>query len=217
MGEYAGDTGLMARPGPARRGRGGGRLLPAVVAIVVLAALVGAALVVVRRSQHGPANIPGTAAPITNPASSAPPGTPTGVSAPPRTVTVQIAQALEENLYAERVVDLFGRYFNAINRRDYTGWLGTLSVDRKPDSRDRFLQEFGTTADDQVRIVGLETSDTGLLVSVSFRSRQAPSLAPTDAAFDCLLWQVQYPVVNEDGELRISFVKPTNRSYNRCG
>lgn len=216
MGEYAGDTGLMARPGPARRRPGEGRVLPVVVAVVVLAALVGAAVVVIRRSQHAPASIPGTAAPITGAPSSVPPTTPTGV-APPSTVTVQIAQTLQDNLYAEQVVDLFGRYFNAINRRDYTTWLGTLSVDHKPDTRDRFLQEFATTADDQVRIVGLDTTNTGLLVDVAFRSRQAPTLAPTDAPYDCLLWQVQYPVVTEDGQLKISFIKPTNRSYNKCG
>jgi hypothetical protein len=208
--EEAGSA-VMARPGPPRRRP----FLPALVAVLVLAALVAAGLAVIRRSAGNPAALPGTAAPITNPATPVA-TTQEGPSPPPATVTVAVAAALRDNLYAAEVTALFERYFNAINRRDYQAWLSTLSVDHAPDPRSRFQLEYATTADDQVRIVGLDTGDNGLQVAVSFRSRQDPSLAPTDQPVACLNWQIEYSVVLEAGALKISFVKPTDRTYSPC-
>lgn len=215
MGEYTGDTGLMARPAPAGRSR---RVLPGLIAVVALAGLVAAALIVVRNSGSQPVGRPGVAAPAgtVSAASTPPPTTPTGSPAPAGTLQVQLADALRDNLYADQVVTLFSRYFNAINHRDYQLWLTTLSVDHQPDPRDKFLRDFASTSDENVRIVDIANAgDSGLLVSLSFRSHQAPSLAPTDAPYDCLDWQIQYPVVVEDGVLKISYVRPVHY-YRRC-
>jgi hypothetical protein len=219
MGEYAGDTGLMARPDPARRVN---RAVPVLVTVVVLAALVGAGVGVVRRSGHQPVAYPGTAAPVggvaatSTPPTRATPNTPTTIPSPPSTTQVQIAGALRDNIYADQVVALFSRYFNAINRRDYQLWLGALSVDHAPDPKDKFLRDYHTTTDENVRIVDIvNAGDSGLLVSLSFRSYQEPSLAPTDAPYLCLDWEIQYPVVVEDGVLKISYIRPVHY-YRKC-
>src|SRR5262249_44489865 len=119
--------------------------------------------------------------------------------------------------HSPEVLDLFRRYFQAINNRDYDGWVATLSRDRRPDSRQAFLDEYSTTADDDIRVVGItDRGDGTLLVAVSFRSRQDPHYAPPAQPVDCLRWQIAYPLTFEDSALKIALVEFINRTYRPC-
>jgi len=210
--------------GGPRAGLDGGprrRTLLVLVTVLVVAAAATVALAAARRST-APTAVPGPAAPLGNTVSASATGTTagtrTGTPGPtPAGVTVQLADSLRSAPYAPNVVALFRRYFDSINNRDYETWLGTLSRDRKPDPREKFLDEYSTTADDEVKIVGITARDDGtLLVAVSFRSRQDPRYAPVDQPVDCLRWQVLYPLKFEDGQLKIALVEFVNRSYRPC-
>jgi hypothetical protein len=211
------DTDL-APPDPPPAPRGRRRTGLAVLALLLVAGTVAAGLVATHRLTRepagGPAAVPGSAAPIGGTATVTPSATPT---VPAGTLAVQLAESLRDDPYAANVVALFRRYFGSINERDYDGWLGTLSRDRKPDTREKYLDEYSTTADDEVRIVGITPGEDGVLsVAVSFRSRQDPAYAPVDQPVDCLRWQISYPLVFEDGVLKIALVGPVNRTYRPC-
>jgi hypothetical protein len=194
------------------RGRRG--LVMVVTMVVVAVVAVTAATAVVATRRHGrPAAVPGTAAPVGGGQAVTPTAAaPTSTGAP-----VLLADSLRRSPYAPNVVGLFRQYFEAINGRDYDAWLGTLSRDRRPDPRQKFLEEYSTTADDEIRIVGITARPDGsLLVAVSFRSRQDPRYAPQDQPVDCLRWQIVYPLVNEDGRYKIAVVEFVNRTYRPC-
>jgi hypothetical protein len=181
-----------------------------VVAVVAVAAVTG---VVATRRLGRPAAVPGTAAPVGGSQAVAP----TAAAPTPSGALVVLADSLQRSPYAANVVGLFRQYFEAINARDYDAWLGTLSRERRPDSRQKFLDEYSTTADDEIRIVGITArADGSLLVAVSFRSRQDPRYAPPDQPVDCLRWQIAYPLVSEDGRYKIAVVEFVNRTYRPC-
>jgi hypothetical protein len=159
--------------------------------------------------------VPGPAAPVGGSQAAAPTDpTPTPT---PTGVPVLLADSLQRSPYASNVVALFRQYFESINGRDYDAWLDTLSRDRRPDPREKFLEDYSTTADDEIKIVGITAREDGtLLVAVSFRSRQDPRYAPQDQPVDCLRWQIAYPLVSEDGRYRIAVVEFVNRTYRPC-
>ncbi|HSV67527.1 MAG TPA: hypothetical protein VLJ59_16680 [Mycobacteriales bacterium] len=141
----------------------------------------------------------------------------TAVLGPDGDVPVQLASAVRSSPYAQHVRLLFADYFGAINARDYPRWAGTLSRERKVDPPEKFRIDYSTTVDDDIRIVGInERPDGGLLVALSFRSRQDPAHAPPELPVACLRWQIVYPLVDEDGHYKIALVRPTNRSFRAC-
>lgn len=144
-----------------------------------------------------------------------------GGSASPATpvpaATIQFADGLRSSPYADHVSALLRQYFNSINARDYDGWAATLSRQRKVDPRSLFLAQYATTVDDDIRVFGIsERADGSLLAAVSFRSRQDPSAAPADLPRSCLRWQVGYPLIWEDGRLKIALIGAPNHSYTAC-
>jgi hypothetical protein len=207
MGEYHGGT-VMARPAQRRPSR----MLPVIVAVLTVGALIAAGAFVVRRATR-PVTVDGSAAPIHGAQAT----TTATTSAAPGGVHVSLAPALSGSQHADEVIALFTRYFVAINTRDYQQWVSTLSTDRVPDSDAKFSDDYSTTSDEQVRIQDIvETDDGGLEVVVSFRSHQAEQKAPKDAPYDCLDWQMRYPLSREAGALKLGFVPPANRSYMKC-
>jgi|SRR5215475_13281576 len=199
------------RPAPARRTA---RVLPAIVAALSLVVVVAFGVATARRLA-GPQQVPGSPAPV-RAAGSSTPATP-GPSPSPGQVAVQLAPGLRDSPHATAVVALFRRYFQAINDRNYDSWLETLSGDRNPDPPAKFREDYSTTIDDDVRVVGITPNDDGSLqVAVSFRSRQDPRYAPPDQPVDCLRWQIAYPLTFEDSRLKIAKVERVNRTYRPC-
>lgn len=205
-----GNTGLVARPAA----RGPNRVLPVIVALLTMAAVVLAGLIVVKRATRPPTVLGGTAGPVrgTTVATAS-----TGSPVPPTAVPIALAPALNDNPHADEVVALFRSYFDAINNRDYELWVSTLSESRgRNETEAKFHNDYSTTVDDQVHIVDISEDGDGLLVRVSFRSRQDPSKAPSEAPLPCLLWQFNYPLGREGGDLKISQVPAANRSFRAC-
>jgi len=184
------------------------------VAALSLAVVVAFGVATARRIA-GPQLVPGSPTPVRASGSSTP--VPPGPSPSPGQVVVQLAPSLQDSRHATAVVALFRQYFQAINDRDYDSWEATLSGDRPHDSQDKFLEQYSTTVDDDIRVVGINPQEDGSLqVAVMFRSRQDPKYAPQDQPVDCLRWQIAYPLVFEDGRLKIARVGFGNRDYRPC-
>jgi hypothetical protein len=215
-GARAAGTGAGRRPPRPASGqnwpRRAGMLLLALLAVAGVAAASAAGTAALSGRWHHPAAlVPGRAAPVGPPVPS-----PAGPAAP-GDVPVLLDGSLRDSPHAADVVALFRRYYRSINSRDYDGWLTTLAGDRRPDSRPKFLDEYSTTTDDDVKVVGITVREDGtLLVAVSFRSRQDPKYAPPDQPVNCLRWNIVYPLVSESGSLRIALVEFVNRSYRPC-
>jgi len=208
------ESAATVRTGPTPTGWTG-RALPAIVAMLSLAVVVVFGVAIARRVA-GPQLVPGSPAPVGGALGSSTPGTPTP-SPSPGQVVVQLAPSLQDAPHAPAVVALFHQYFQAINDRDYDSWVATLSHDRTPESREKFLEEYSTTTDDDIRVVGItQREDGSLQVPVMFRSRQEPRYAPPDQPVDCLRWQIAYPLTFEDSELKIALVEFINRTYRPC-
>jgi hypothetical protein len=209
--------------GPTRRAEPGatrwtGRVLPAIVAVLSLAVVVGFGVAAARRLA-GPQLVPGSPAPAGGALGSSRPAV-TGTPSPSPSrgqVTVQLAPSLRDAPNATAVVALFRKYFQAINDRGYYSWVATLSSDRPHESQAEFQEQYSTTVDDDIRVVGItQREDGSLLVAVSFRSRQDSRYAPPDQPVDCLRWQIFYPLTIEDGRLKIAKVEFINRTYRPC-
>jgi hypothetical protein len=194
-----------------------GRALPAIVAALSLAVVVAFGVATARRVA-GPQLVPGPPAPVGGALGSRPAATGTASSSPPPgQVAVQLASSLQDAPHATAVVALFRQYFQAVNDRDYDSWEATLSGDRPHESRGRFLEEYSTTVDDDIHVVGItQLEDGSLQIAVSFRSRQEPQYAPPDQRVGCLRWQIAYPLVFEDDRFKIAKVEFGGRMYRPC-
>ena len=201
-----------AEPAPTRRT---GRALPAIVALLSLVVVVVFAVATARRLA-GPERLSGSPAPVGGALGGGTPAAP-GPSPPPGRVAVQLTPSLQDAPHAAAVVALFRQYFQAINDRDYDSWVATLSSDRIPDPEPTFQEQYSTTVDDDIRVVGINPQEDGSLqAAVSFRSRQDPRYAPPDQPVDCLRWQIAYPLTFEGGRLKIAKVERVNRTYRPC-
>jgi hypothetical protein len=166
------------------------------VAVVVVAALVSGAITwqltqpparLADVAQGQPAvsaspaaGTPSAVAPVnTGPASTAP--------ASPRGVTVAIGSGAAPQPGAAQVAAFITGYFNAINQRDYQGYMGKFDDQARPDyTRQKFLAEFSSTTDTAPVLTVLRPAGGGLLATVTFTSHQNPAQSFTHTA--CTAW-----------------------------
>lgn len=188
-------------------------MLVALGLAALVAVVSGVALVAWANRGSGSAG----AAPPTRSATTGPTATgPTSGSGGP--VVVSLAAELRDSPYAAAVTTLLTQYFTAINTRDYDAWLATLSRRHRTSDRPTFLANYASTVDDDILVVAITTRPDGvLMVAATFRSRQDPLHAPADLPAGCLRWRIGYPLVRENGELRIPVLGKANSSYQRCG
>ncbi|WP_433871899.1 hypothetical protein [Saccharopolyspora sp. CA-218241] len=96
-------------------------------------------------------------------------------------------------------------HFDAINGRDYDGWKSTVVPAKwREQPRDEWLQAYRTTHDSDVVVHRIErTPDGTLRVLLTFTSTQDPAQAPPQLAEPCIRWRVVYPLVPDEGGLRL--------------
>lgn len=132
------------------------------------------------------------ATPATEPPSSTtpPPATPATPASPARGVTVTIGPGAAAQPGAARVAAFMAGYFDAINERDYQSYLAAFDERARPDyTRQKFLDEFGTTTDTAPSLTALNPAGGGLLATVTFTSHQSPAKSFTHTA--CTAWTLR--------------------------
>ncbi len=212
----------VARRRSPRRPGGPGRWATAVI-VVVVAARAGAAVawqltgqqtrVTPAESGSPAANAtPATTAPATTAPASTTPATSTtspGTSPPPSPggVSVAIAPGAARQPGATQVAAFMAGYFNAINQRDYPGYLSKFDDQARPNySRQKFLADFGTTTDSDPNLVALSPAAGGLLVTLTFVSHQSPAASATRTA--CTGWNLDLYLVSSGGTYLIGLLPP---------
>lgn len=172
------------------------------VAVVVVAALVSGAitwqltqpsarLADVAQGQSAvsttpAAGTPSAVAPVNTGPTPTAPTAPTG-SAAPGGVTVAIGPGAAQQSGAAQVAAFMASYFDAVNQRDYQGFMGTFDDQARPDyTRQKFLAEFSSTTDTAPALTALSPAAGGLLATVTFTSHQSPAQSYTHTA--CTAW-----------------------------
>jgi hypothetical protein len=136
---------------------------------------------------HGQPATPATNAP---PTTSTTPATPVIPASPSHGVTVTIGPGAAAQPGAARVAAFMAGYFDAINQRDYQSYLAAFDERARPDyTRQKFLDEFGTTTDTAPSLTALGPAGRGLLATVTFTSHQSPAKSFTHTA--CTAWTLR--------------------------
>ncbi|MGH3899014.1 MAG: hypothetical protein ACRDTA_12350 [Pseudonocardiaceae bacterium] len=166
-----------------------------VVTAVVLAAAVGAGLLV--RELQPAAGAGGGGSIATN----APPRGPE-----PGPTTIALAEDVAGHPDAARVRTVLQKYFDAINAGNYKLWRSTVVPQQARDTGEAaWREQFRSTLDGSILLHRLEPQAGGGLVALlSFTSLQNPADAPPELPVRCLRWWVSYPLTGERNELRLS-------------
>lgn len=185
--------------------RAGRWVVPAVALVVLVAAAAAGFLLGAQRSPAPGARPAGT---TTTVPSLEQPG--------PR--TVMLTADVEAHPDAEQVRALLQYHFDAINSGDYELWAGTVTAQRARHTRpSAWREQYRTTLDGSIVVHRLEARPGGGLVALlSFTSVQDPADAPPDLPVSCLRWQVSYPLVYEEDELRLAAGSPKASLRNPC-
>jgi hypothetical protein len=181
-----------------RPGRGRGRALWIVVAVIVLLAVGGGAFAVVRGTGNRPTALPGghgstasaratATAPATQPAttlpaslqaSSSPSASASPSAAPSPSVSPSVVSLTAGVEPAPAQVEIvLSHYFQGINRHDYAEYASSQTAAGKADQpQSSFDSGYATTVDSGMTLTLLApTGDGDLTATVRFTSRQSPS------------------------------------------
>jgi hypothetical protein len=223
------------QPGDASGGGGSGngrRVALIVVAALVILAAGGGAFAVVSSLRGGspnaqpsptlttsapPASTPAqqasTAAPIDTSTTPAPPPT---TPSPTQSGTVALSQTAAGNSASAQVVDLFNRYFDGINTRNYNEYAGTLDAGyRGQNSQSSFSSGYATTTDSDETITAIYGSGGNLTAVVTFTSRQDPADS-VDKKSSCNHWQLTLPLIAQGSGYVIATPSPGYARYTNC-
>lgn len=141
---------------------------------------------------------------------------PTGYSAGPSSdSTVQLSAAASEHPRADQVRQTLQRYFQAINGRDFDGWLAVVATDQSANqTADDWLHRYSTTVDSNLVVVDVE--DDPLRARLMFTSVQDVAFAPKSLPVTCINWDLTYLLTDHDGTLVLSGIDPSAQSMAAC-
>lgn len=163
---------------------------------VVVVATAVAALIARNVYQHTPSGSPPPVVSTTE--TSVAPG------AEPGSPIVTVAPDVANSSDGKQVQQLLQAYFDAINDRDYGSLLSIVTPQYAAnESESKFMSDFHTTKDGTIRVVRIDPTATGLSVLVTFHSEQDIAHAPPFAKYQCVAWQIVWPLVRVDGDLRL--------------
>lgn len=128
---------------------------------------------------------------------------------------VALSTVADDHPRSSAVRDLFQRYFDAINRRDYSAWRSSVTDDQAhAQDVDRWRAGYATMIDSNVLVMSID--DDPLRARVRFNSQQSVDLAPSVLRAGCIDWDLTYLVVERDGHLQISGLDPGAQSMVAC-
>ncbi len=193
----------------------GRRLTLALVALLVVIAVTGAALAYLVGRDHGIEGLAKAGGTLPSRVASITVTTPTTADATSATATggagtgavggpvnVTLSPSAEAAPQARDVTDLIVRYFSAINRHDYDAWLTTVTTAQARRDRDSWTTDYSTTHDSDIYISDI-TQGAPLTVRMQFVSHQAVAFAPAALPAECVRWDVTYQILDEGVGLRV--------------
>ncbi len=193
------------------------RVIIAMVAAVIIAALSGAAVFELGHGHIRPggqaARARGAAghARTTRPAASGAPGADHGVS------DVAVAPPATGNPALPQVKTLLQRYFTAINQHDYAAYASLLDPQvRQQSTPAAFYSGDGSTTDSDETLTGISAASSGgVAAAVTFTSHQQPADSPDNSACDD--WSITLYLV-PDGAGYLIGLPPSGyqASYTSC-
>lgn len=184
-------------------------LLPALL-ITVIATAVGGLVAREFYEDPGPAQPPAVIPSQTSVAPSEQPG--------PKTVS-GTPDATDHPLY-QPVRDLMQSYFDSINAKDYSAWLGTVTARRAELQPEQGWQDaYRTTEDGSAVIYRIDmTEDDTARVLLTFISVQDPNDAPKELPSRCIRWSVVFPLAIEGDGWKLDRTPATlSPQHERCG
>ena len=113
----------------------------------------------------------------------------------------------------------FSAYFNAINTRDYEAAMRWVGPSIRADSNEQqWQQDYATTYDDRIEVLGIRGPASAPTVWVTFRSQQEPGYGPADAPdLTCAVWSIDYHLTLAGGRYVIASVDGnTDPPWSRC-
>jgi zinc-ribbon domain len=199
---------ILTQDGPP--GRGAGKIIVTVVALLALGGGVAAWLLLGRGSAHrtagsgapaasqqpsppagtsppGAASTSATTVPGTAPSSTGPPGTSPASTGPAQSQGVTIGAAAGQQAGAQQVAAFLASYFRAINHHQYGRYAALFEPRLRPTPAE-FASGYRSTHDSAAVLDGLSGTGAGLAAAVRFRSHQRPADSPTGTA--CTAWHI---------------------------
>lgn len=119
---------------------------------------------------------------------------------------------------ADAVRSSLDEYFSAVNNRDWQlAWSHLAPAEQQAVSQAQLAEGASTTSDSDVVIDGVSPlSSSTILVTVRFRSTQAPAQSPDGSS--CDTWHLAYTMVNAGSGWLIAKVHPaeSGSGYESC-
>jgi hypothetical protein len=183
---------------------GGGRRKTIVAVLVVIAVLAvgGAALGWEINRHNAPLIIRPTQGPPSPPAQQGATASPTKAPSGGPTLgnsTVAVAAGLAQNPDAPPVVNLLTSYFTAINAHDYQAFVQVHDQQLEQGYKAaRFQSDYGSTSDSGVMLTGISTTaDGSVAATTTFTSHQSPKDSVDHTA--CTHWKITLFLEQQNG------------------
>jgi hypothetical protein len=131
---------------------------------------------------------------------------------------VTIGPAASQNANASSVAAFLGRYFTAINARDYQSYTALLSPPMRPgQTAEQFASGYRSTVDSAETLVSISAGPNGdLIAAVTFTSHQDPADSP-DHQQSCTDWTISLFLEQGSGGYLIDQPPPGyHASYQAC-
>jgi len=145
--------------------------------------------------------------------------TPLAPDQEPGSATVLVSSDVAIHPQGQAVRNVLQTYFDSINNRDYRSWTTTVSTKRagqKPQKT--WEQDLQSTKDGSVLIYRIERgAGVSLRVLIAFTSTQNVANAPEDFPEKCIHWRLVWPLIEQNGSLRIDTVEsPSDPEREKC-
>jgi hypothetical protein len=129
---------------------------------------------------------------------------------------VTVSAAAADSPATAAVTALLGRYFTAINSRDYAAYESLLDGQmRQRVSASRFASGYATTKDSAATVTGISGTADRLAAAVTFTSHQQPADSPSGSS--CTAWAITLYLVRSGGGYLIGTPAPGYQaSYRSC-
>ncbi len=134
----------------------------------------------------------GRAVSAVSPSRAAPPVPATGVGSP----EVLLSADARSHPAADLVRAQLQRHYDAINAKDYAGWVATVVPERSAVLTEQaWLEDYGSTQDGTIRIDRIDDiEDARVLVRVRFVSTQDVDDAPSEVPARRICWRSSLPM-----------------------
>jgi hypothetical protein len=145
--------------------------------------------------------------------------TPLAPDQEPGSDTVLVSSDVAIHPQGGAVRTVLQNYFSSINTRNYKLWTSTVSAKRAGQKPEKvWQQDLQSTKDGSVLVYRIERgAGVSLRVLLGFTSTQNVGDAPEDFPEKCIHWRLVWPLIEQNGSLRIDTVEsPSDPEREKC-